>query len=173
LQRDSGEVSVIASFHNTRLMILFCSLNPSIPSRLIQERVETTIAELGLTDVADNRIGNVVQRGISGGQKRRVTIGSALVTMPRILLLDEPTSGLDSRTSREVMSASEYFLDTDKDNLTEYLKVKNVACRHRMIVIASIHQPNWESFELFDKLMLLAQGRTMYFGPTCEFFLGS
>jgi ABC-type multidrug transport system ATPase subunit len=86
----------------------WCSLDPSIPSRLIRERVETTIAELGLTDVADNRIGNAVQRGISGGQKRRVTIGSALVTMPRILLLDEPTSGLDSRTSREVMSASEY-----------------------------------------------------------------
>jgi ABC-type polar amino acid transport system ATPase subunit len=64
------------------------------------------MSDLGLTDVANNRIGNAVQRGISGGQKRRVTIGSALVTMPRILLLDEPTSGLDSRTSREVLAAS-------------------------------------------------------------------
>ena len=68
----------------------------------------TTIADLGLTDVASNRIGNAVQRGISGGQKRRVTIGSALVTRPRILLLDEPTSGLDSRTSREVLTASKF-----------------------------------------------------------------
>ncbi len=59
-------------------------------------------------DVANRRIGNAVQRGISGGQKRRVTIGSALVTKPSILLLDEPTSGLDSRTSREVMAASEF-----------------------------------------------------------------
>lgn len=73
---------------------------------MIRERVTNTITELGLADVSNNRIGNAVQRGISGGQKRRVTIGSALVTMPRILLLDEPTSGLDSRTSREVMAAS-------------------------------------------------------------------
>lgn len=57
----------------------------------------------------NNRIGNAVQRGISGGQKRRVTIGAAIVTMPRILFLDEPTSGLDSRTSREVLSASTYL----------------------------------------------------------------
>ena len=72
----------------------------------IDARVATVISDLGLTDVKGNRIGNAVQRGISGGQKRRVTIGSALVTMPRILLLDEPTSGLDSRTSREVLVAS-------------------------------------------------------------------
>ncbi|KAI0339335.1 P-loop containing nucleoside triphosphate hydrolase protein [Trametopsis cervina] len=124
------------------------SLDPETPRCVIRARVASTIAELGLADVADNRIGNAVQRGISGGQKRRVTIGSALVTMPRILLLDEPTSGLDSRTSREVMAA-----------------IKSVARRHNMIVIASIHQPNWETFSLFDKLLLLAQGRTMYFGP--------
>lgn len=82
------------------------SLDSSTPKRVIEERVSSTIAELGLTDVCNNRIGNAVQRGISGGQKRRVTIGSALVTMPKILILDEPTSGLDSRTSREVLSAS-------------------------------------------------------------------
>jgi len=125
------------------------SLDVSTPKHVIQERVESTIAGLGLTDVANNRIGNAVQRGVSGGQKRRVTIGSALVTMPKILLLDEPTSGLDSRTSREVMAA-----------------IKTVAQRHDMIIIASIHQPNWETFFLFDKLLLLAQGRTMYFGPS-------
>ena len=64
--------------------------------------------DLGLSDVSQNRIGTPIQRGVSGGQKRRVTIGSSLVTLPRILFLDEPTSGLDSRTSAEVMSASKF-----------------------------------------------------------------
>lgn len=83
---------------------------PSTPKEVIRERVERVVDELGLTDVRNNRIGNAVQRGISGGQKRRVTIGSSLVTMPRILLLDEPTSGLDSRTSREVLAASKFLI---------------------------------------------------------------
>lgn len=83
------------------------SLDPSTPAGDVRARVETVVSELGLTDVVNSRIGNAVQRGISGGQKRRVTIASSLVTRPRILFLDEPTSGLDSRTSREVLSASE------------------------------------------------------------------
>lgn len=85
------------------------SLGPGTSKAEINRRVARTLKELGLTDVAHNRIGNAVQRGVSGGQKRRVTIGSALVTRPRVLFLDEPTSGLDSRTSYEVMSASEFF----------------------------------------------------------------
>ena len=94
-----------------------------------------------------------------------MTIGSALVTMPKILLLDEPTSGLYSRTSREVMSASECFRDFCDYDTDLSSKVRTYARRHGVIVIASIHQPNWETFALFDKLLLLAQGRTMFYGP--------
>lgn len=85
---------------------LSCSLDASTPAEVIHARVAQTITDMGLTEVANSRIGNPIQRGISGGQKRRVTIGSSLVTLPKILLLDEPTSGLDSRTSYEVVSAS-------------------------------------------------------------------
>ena len=168
----------------------------NITPEVLAQRIDTTLAELGLTDVAHQRIGNAIQRGISGGQKRRVTLGAALVTMPKILLLDEPTSGLDSRASREVIQAGKYIslyrrtltvdtfwvssfvvffsyscffyllLRTLSPRLdTDDLPVKNIAVRHGMIVIASIHQPNWETFALFDKLLLLAQGQTMYFGP--------
>lgn len=84
------------------------SLDPSTPADVIHRRVEETMRDLGLSDVSQNRIGTPIQRGVSGGQKRRVTIGSSLVTLPRILFLDEPTSGLDSRTSAEVMSASKF-----------------------------------------------------------------
>ncbi|KAH9935192.1 P-loop containing nucleoside triphosphate hydrolase protein [Epithele typhae] len=124
------------------------SLDPSTPADVIHTRVEASLRDLGLTEVADNRIGTAIQRGVSGGQKRRVTIGASLVTLPRILFLDEPTSGLDSRTSTEVLSA-----------------IKTFALRHGVIVIATIHQPNWETFSLFDKLLLLAHGREVYYGP--------
>ena len=85
------------------LFSFWISLDPSTPEHIIRERVTSTVVGLGLMDVAHNRIGNAVQRGISGGQKRRVTIGSSLVTLPKILFLDEPTSGLDSKAGWEVV----------------------------------------------------------------------
>lgn len=139
----------VLTVHETIRFAARLSLDPSTPAETIATRVAEVIADLGLAEVQYHRIGNAVQRGISGGQRRRTTLGAALVTMPRILLLDEPTSGLDSRTSREVLSA-----------------IRNVARRHGILIVASIHQPNWETFALFDKLLLLARGRTMYFGPT-------
>ena len=57
--------------------------------------------------------------------------------------------------------------------LTQFLAVKNLARTHNILVIASIHQPNWETFALFDKLLLLASGRVVYSGdfPKChEYF---
>ncbi|CAD6891369.1 unnamed protein product [Tilletia caries] len=117
----------------------------------IHDRVEDTMEGLGLSHVAQNMIGTPIQRGISGGQKRRVTIGNSLVTLPKILLLDEPTSGLDSNTAYEVL-----------------LKIRSLAKSHNIAVICTIHSPNWETFSLFEKALLLARGRTMYLGPTQE-----
>ncbi|KAI7730553.1 hypothetical protein M8C21_002705, partial [Ambrosia artemisiifolia] len=94
--------------------------------------VESTIIEMGLQDCADTVIGNWHLRGISGGEKRRVSIALEILMRPRLLFLDEPTSGLD-RT-----------------------------------VIASIHQPSSEVFELFDRLYLLSGGKTVYFGLASE-----
>ncbi|TDL28023.1 P-loop containing nucleoside triphosphate hydrolase protein [Rickenella mellea] len=103
------------------------SLDPSTPRKLIEERVSETITGLGLSEVSSNRIGNAIQRGISGGQKRR-------------------WSGQPHQSG-------------------VLLAIRNIAVQHNMIVIASIHQPNWETISLFDKLLLLAQGKTMYSGP--------
>jgi ABC-type multidrug transport system ATPase subunit len=77
------------------------------PTNVIDGVVKKTLRSLGLTDVRKNRIGTYFERGISGGQKRRVTIASSVITQPRILLCDEPMSGLDSTTGYQVANASE------------------------------------------------------------------
>ncbi|KAG0462159.1 hypothetical protein HPP92_020635 [Vanilla planifolia] len=117
--------------------------------------VEGTIVEMGLQDCADTVIGNWHLRGISGGEKRRVSIALEILMRPRLLFLDEPTSGLDS--------ASAFFV-------TQTLKGLS---RDGRTVIASIHQPSSEVFALFDQLCLLSGGKTVYFGnasEACEFF---
>ncbi|KAM1442679.1 hypothetical protein COP2_010523 [Malus domestica] len=114
--------------------------------------IESTIIEMGLQDCADTVIGNWHLRGISGGEKRRVSIALEILTRPRLLFLDEPTSGLDS--------ASAFFV-------TQTLRA---LARDGRTVIASIHQPSSEVFELFDQLYLLSSGKTSSYGHIGRFF---
>ena len=67
-------------------------------------RIEGLLSAFGLQNQSDTLIGTPIRKGISGGQKRRVSVASQLITSPKILFLDEPTSGLDSAASFEVMS---------------------------------------------------------------------
>ncbi|XP_016650831.1 PREDICTED: ABC transporter G family member 11-like isoform X2 [Prunus mume] len=115
-----------------------------------KERAEITIREMGLQDAMNTRIGGWGSKGLSGGQKRRVSICIELLTRPNLLFLDEPTSGLDSAASYYVMSRIANLDKTDGIPRT---------------VITSIHQPSSEVFQLFDNLCLLSAGRTVYFGP--------
>ncbi|KAK1268810.1 ABC transporter G family member 11 [Acorus gramineus] len=119
-------------------------------------RAETTIKEMGLQDAVNTRIGGWAVKGLSGGQKRRVSICMEILTRPKLLFLDEPTSGLDSAASYHVMS-----------------RIVGLAKHDGRTVVASIHQPSSEVFELFHNLCLLSYGKTVYFGPrsfTSEFF---
>jgi ABC-type multidrug transport system ATPase subunit len=105
---------------------------------------------------------------VSGGQKRRVSVASQLITSPKILFMDEPTSGLDSAAAYEVIA---FVRDIAKKHNVNFilrflsLSVANVL---KLLVIASIHQPSTATFELFDKLLLLSKGRTAYNGPVSE-----
>ncbi|XP_020258175.1 ABC transporter G family member 11-like [Asparagus officinalis] len=113
-----------------------------------RQRAEVTIKEMGLQDAVNTSIGGVHSKGISGGQRRRVSICIEILTRPKLLFLDEPTSGLDSAASFHVMN-----------------RIANLAKFDDMNTIASIHQPSSEVFELFDNLCLLSSGITVYFGP--------
>ncbi|KAL5787721.1 hypothetical protein ACOSP7_004670 [Xanthoceras sorbifolium] len=120
-------------------------LGKTMSSSEKKERAETTIREMGLQEAMNTRI-----VGLSGGQKRRVTISIEILTRPKLLFLDEPTSGLDSAASYYVMSRIARLNQTDGVGTA---------------VIASIHQPSSEVFQLFHNLCLLSSGRTVYLGP--------
>lgn len=112
-----------------------------------RRRVDALLQAFGLTRQAETLIGTPIRKGISGGEKRRTSVAAALITNPSILFLDEPTSGLDSAASFSVVS-----------------HLRTYARRHGTLIIASIHQPSGNTFQLFDKLLLLSQGQTVYFG---------
>lgn len=89
------------------------------------KRVFSSLTELGLERVADSQVGGVRGvRGISGGEKRRVTIGMEMVTRPKIILMDEPTSGLDSHTALSLITM-----------------LKDIS-QHGRLVMFSVHQPS-------------------------------
>ncbi|GAB4848720.1 hypothetical protein Ancab_003447 [Ancistrocladus abbreviatus] len=140
--------------------VVYYSAQLQLPSSMSKskklERADLTIREMGLQDSINTRIGGWSTRGISGGQKRRVSICIEILTRPPLLFLDEPTSGLDSAASYHVMG-----------------RIIKLAQRDARTVIASIHQPSGEVFELFHNLCLLSSGRLVYFGATStanEFF---
>jgi len=116
----------------------------------IEERVQDVIDELGLTKVGDELVGTQFRRGISGGEKKRVSIGCELLTDPGLLFLDEPTTGLDAFNSLAVMKT-----------------LQKLASRGRTI-ICTIHQPRSTIFELFDRLLILSLGRPVYFGQASQ-----
>ncbi|GAB1290873.1 ATP-binding cassette sub-family G member 2 [Apodemus speciosus] len=111
------------------------------------ERINTIIKELGLDKVADSKVGTQFTRGISGGERKRTSIGMELITDPSILFLDEPTTGLDSSTANAVL-----------------LLLKRMSKQGRTIIF-SIHQPRYSIFKLFDSLTLLASGKLLFHGP--------
>ncbi|GFO10245.1 ATP-binding cassette sub-family g member 5 [Plakobranchus ocellatus] len=120
----------------------------NMTAKEIDKKVQTVIEDMGLRQVSDNRIGGTMIRGVSGGEKRRITIGVQLLKDPEILLLDEPTSGLDSFTARHLVST-----------------LASLAHKGDKLVLLSIHQPRSEIFNMFDRIGILTTGQLAYLGP--------
>ncbi|KAK0675051.1 ABCG2 protein, partial [Pygoscelis papua] len=122
-------------------------LPSSISVKEKEKRVTQIISELGLSKVADAKVGTELIRGVSGGERKRTNIGMELITEPPVLFLDEPTTGLDASTANAVL-----------------IVLKKLSRRGRTIIF-SIHQPRYSIFKLFDSLTLLALGKVLYHGP--------
>ena len=127
------------------------SASMRLPSTVTTEEIEKLVTELleqlGITDCADTMIGGALIKGISGGQRKRTSVGVEIITQPSLLFLDEPTSGLDS------------FAAYNCIRLLRDIATDNAA------VLCTIHQPSSEVFHLFDLVIVMKAGRILYQGP--------
>ena len=115
--------------------------------------VDAVIDTLALTRIAGSRIGDARNRGISGGEARRVSLGVALVARPKILIADECTSGLDAVSARRVMDALRALATGPETGTT---------------VIATLHQPSSDVFHMADSVILLDRGTVVFDGPPSQ-----
>ncbi|KAL6205011.1 hypothetical protein ACLB2K_022276 [Fragaria x ananassa] len=152
MKRNSGFVSQDDFLypHLTVTETLVFTALLRLPNTLTKEekasQAESVIAQLGLSQCRNSIIGHEFLRGVSGGERRRVSIGQELLVNPSLLLLDEPTSGLDSTTARMIVTT-----------------LSELASGGRTIVM-TIHQPSSKLFYMFHKLLLLSEGNALYFG---------
>ncbi|CAM6089352.1 unnamed protein product [Calypogeia fissa] len=137
--------------HLTVRETLMYSARLRIPGHLSltekRNRVENMIITLGLKQCADTRVGNEIVRGVSGGEKRRVSIGADLIHDPAVLFLDEPTSGLDSTSALSVMQ-----------------KLARMAQSGRRTVVLTIHQPSYRILDTIERVLVLGSGNVIFHG---------
>ena len=140
------ELSVYQNlYYNAKL----CLGNLTEPE--LEQRVETVLKSLGLFEIKDIKVGNVLNKKISGGQRKRLNISLELIREPSILFLDEPTSGLSSR---------------DSENVIDLLK--ELSLKGKLIFVV-IHQPSSDIYKMFDKMIILdVGGYQIYYGHPVE-----
>lgn len=116
-----------------------------------KEIAEATMKLLRLDDCVDTIVGDDDNRGISGGQRRRVSVAVDIVHSPSVIFLDEPTSGLDSSTAFGVVES-----------------LKELAVAKGCTIVMTIHQPSARLFSLLDRVIFLAAGRVTYNGSIAD-----
>ncbi|CAJ1966242.1 unnamed protein product [Cylindrotheca closterium] len=116
------------------------------PEKTLIKLTNKMLQELGLEKCADTFVGGALLKGISGGERKRTSIGVELVVKPAMVFLDEPTSGLDSFSAMQVC------------------RVLQKVAHAGSSVLFTIHQPASDIFNQFDQLILLNRGRVMYQG---------
>ncbi|KAM0687727.1 hypothetical protein COBT_001031 [Conglomerata obtusa] len=112
----------------------------------IAARIDNLLEKFGLKHVKQNQMNK-----LSGGERKRVMIAIELICDPKVIFLDEPTSGLDTKTALTI------------------IKMLKELTKNGTTVVVTIHQPSTEIFRLFDKLLLMSNGKTIYNGPAKNF----
>lgn len=128
-------------------LMFSAKLRLGLPETELRSRVRSLIQELGLCHVSGSRVGDNRIRGISGGERRRVSIGVEVIHDPKVLILDEPTSGLDSNSALQIIDM-----------------VKSMAETRGRTIVLSIHQPGFRIVKLFNSILLLANGSVLHHG---------
>ncbi|KAG6398515.1 hypothetical protein SASPL_139978 [Salvia splendens] len=123
------------------------SLRLRLAEAELASKVKSLLCELGLTHVAGARVGDDRVRGISGGERRRVSIGLEVIHDPKVVILDEPTSGLDSTSAHQIIDMLHVMAEASART-----------------IILSIHQPSFRIVKLFHNILLLAAGAVLHHG---------
>jgi ABC-type multidrug transport system ATPase subunit len=138
ISQDDLLIEELTVFENLFYNAQLCFKNMS--KKQIARRVIKILQAIGLYDSKDLRVGNPLEKTISGGQRKRLNIALELIREPSVLFVDEPTSGLSSRDSENIMDL-----------------LKELALKGKLVFVV-IHQPSSEIFKMFDRLLLLDQG---------------
>ncbi|EER20237.1 abc transporter, putative, partial [Perkinsus marinus ATCC 50983] len=113
----------------------------------VNELVSNLLDSLKLTNCEDTVVGNEIIKGISGGERKRTSVGVELITKPEMIFLDEPLTGLDSYAA------------------TTTVKVLKDLAANGVPVMITVHQPSSEIFAMFDNIILVSEGSIVYSGP--------
>ncbi|XP_058071278.1 ABC transporter G family member 9-like [Magnolia sinica] len=126
-------------------------LPSSLSRKQREDQAMSVMNQLGLTKCKNSIIGGPFLRGVSGGERKRVSIGQEMLINPSLLFLDEPTSGLDSTTAQSVVST-----------------LWELSRSGGRTVLMTIHQPSSRLFYMFHKILLMSDGNPLYFGKGSE-----
>jgi len=149
VSQDDTLIEELTVYQNLWYNALLCF--EGMDKALVKQKVEKTLNDLGLNEIASLKVGSPLNKVISGGQRKRLNLALELIREPPVIFLDEPTSGLSSR---------------DSENLMDLLK--DLAIKGKLVFVV-IHQPSSNIFKLFDRLILLdVGGYPIYYGNPVE-----
>lgn len=150
VQQDDLFIGCLSVREHLRFQALV-RMDGHVPYAQRMRRVDEVISELGLSKCRDTRIGVPGRlKGVSGGEMKRLSFASEVLTNPSMMFCDEPTSGLDSFMAQNVVQVLKGLAQTGKT------------------VICTIHQPSSEVYSMFDKLLLMAEGKIAFMGTPEE-----